>query len=108
MTTDRWENASTYDRFMGRWSRDLAREFVKWLGIPPSVGWLEIGCGTGSLTSAICELTEPAAVLACDTAPDFVAYCKQHFAYPQLTVEATTPGHIPSPPRAPAVVASNL
>jgi trans-aconitate methyltransferase len=108
MTTDRWENAATYDRFMGRWSRPVAREFVRWLDIPPSAAWLEIGCGTGSLTSAICELANPASVLACDTAPDYVAYCKAHLTYPQLSVEATTPGQIPSPAFPLDAVVSNL
>jgi trans-aconitate methyltransferase len=93
---DRWENAAAYDGFMGRWSRLLARQFVEWLGIRSSAVWLEIGCGTGSMTSAICELADPASVLACDTAPDFVAYCKKHLTHPQLTVAPTTPGCIPS------------
>jgi ubiquinone/menaquinone biosynthesis C-methylase UbiE len=95
MTIDRWENASAYDRFMGRWSRSLARKFVEWLALPPSASWLEIGCGTGSLTAAICELADPASVLACDTASDFVSYCREHLAYPRLTVQTATLGQVP-------------
>ena len=50
MAEDRWEDAAAYDRFMGRWSRELAVKFVDWLDPTPDLNWLEIGCGTGSLT----------------------------------------------------------
>jgi len=93
---DRWEDASAYDRFMGRWSRLLAGEFVPWLDVPAGASWLEIGCGTGSLTAVICELSRPGAVIACDTAPDFVAYCREQLRYPELSVRETTPGELPS------------
>jgi len=95
MLKDRWEDASAYERFMGRWSRALAREFVTKLAVPPAASWLEIGCGTGSLTSAICELGLPASVIACDTAHDFVAYCRDHLHYRQLSVVTVTPGSLP-------------
>jgi len=108
MTVDRWEDAASYDRFMGRWSRELAREFVEWLRIPPASAWLEIGCGTGSLTTAICELGEPASVIACDAAPDYVAYCRERLDYPQLTVEAVTPGRLPAPAGSLDAVVSSL
>lgn len=95
MPIDRWEDATAYERFMGRWSRSLARELVGMLAVPPGGNWLEIGCGTGALTSAICELSQPASVVACDTAPDFVAYCREHLQYPQLSVVLVTPDAIP-------------
>ena len=34
MPKDRWEDASAYDQYMGRWSRALGREFVAMLGVP--------------------------------------------------------------------------
>jgi len=83
---DRWQDASSYERFMGRWSRSLARELLGWLEAPPAAAWLEIGCGTGSLTRAICERADPAVVVACDTAPDYVRYCREHLPDARLTV----------------------
>jgi SAM-dependent methyltransferase len=94
--SDRWENASAYDRYMGRWSRGLAREFVSWLQVAPSASWLEVGCGTGSLTTAICEHGNPASVLACDTAPDFVSYCRERLHFPSLTVVPAAPESLPA------------
>jgi trans-aconitate methyltransferase len=106
MPRDRWGDALAYDRFMGRWSRALAWEFVAWLQVPAAASWFEIGCGTGSLTSAICEHGSPASVLACDTAPDFVNYCRERLGYPHLTVVPASPGSLPSACGHDAVVSS--
>jgi SAM-dependent methyltransferase len=67
-----------YDAFMGRWSRRLARAFVAWLQPPRLANWLELGCGTGALTSTICELSEPASIIACDVSEPFVEYARAH------------------------------
>jgi len=64
---DTWMTGAAYEAYMGRWSRPLARVFVEWLHPKPSAHWLEVGCGTGALTSTICSLCEPALVIACDT-----------------------------------------
>jgi len=64
---------------MGRWSRPLARTFVEWLHPKPSANWLEVGCGTGALTSAICDLCEPASVVACDPSEPFIEYARKSF-----------------------------
>jgi SAM-dependent methyltransferase len=62
---------------MGRWSRPLARSVVSWLGSPPGAHWLDVGCGTGALTGAICELAEPASVVACDPSESFVVHARK-------------------------------
>src|SRR5512143_2411695 len=90
MPDDRWQDAAAYERYMGRWSRPLARKFVGRLGIPPGANWLEIGCGTGALTIAICELAAPGAVIACDTSADYVEYCREHLRFPRLEIAAAT------------------
>ena len=75
---DRWTAASAYEDFMGRWSRRLAPRFVDWLGIPDGAHWLDVGCGTGALTNAICEAAAPASVVGCDPARPFVDYARAH------------------------------
>jgi SAM-dependent methyltransferase len=75
---DRWAAASTYEHFMGRWSRTLARDFIQWLEPAARLHWLELGCGTGALTNAICNYAEPASVTACDPAAPFVEYARQN------------------------------
>ncbi|MEP7011276.1 MAG: class I SAM-dependent methyltransferase [Acidobacteriota bacterium] len=71
-----WEGADAYEAFMGRWSRPLARKFLEWLQPPRSAHWLEVGCGTGALTSAIFDRCEPASVVACDPSAQFLEHAR--------------------------------
>lgn len=95
MPKDRWEDAVAYERYMGRWSRALAREFLGWLDVRVGAAWLEVGCGTGALTGAICELARPAEVVACDTANDYVRYCREQVPDPRLAVVPVPAGGYP-------------
>ncbi len=74
---DNWTAGDAYERYMGRWSRALARTFVNWLSVPRGANWLEVGCGTGALTGAICELAEPKSVMACDPSESFVLHARK-------------------------------
>ncbi len=73
---DQWTASTNYESFMGRWSRRLAPEFVAWLNMPGGVHWLDVGCGTGALTNAICDFAHPASVVGCDPAPDFIEFAR--------------------------------
>jgi SAM-dependent methyltransferase len=76
MTTgpdDAWASGAAYDEYMGRWSRAVARVFIDWLCPKPSARWLEVGCGTGALSSVICERCEPTSLVACDPSEPFVS-----------------------------------
>lgn len=77
---DQWIAAATYERFMGRWSRTLARDFVQWLQPASQLHWLDLGCGTGALTNAICAGADPASVTACDPARPFLEYARRSMA----------------------------
>ncbi len=69
-----WDEGSAYESFMGRWSRLIAASFVEWLDIAPGGIWLDVGCGTGALTSAICDMADPVAVTGMDASPEFVSH----------------------------------
>lgn len=71
---DAWSAGESYEIYMGRWSREIAVRFVRWLGAEPGQRWIEAGCGTGALTDAILEGGAPAHVLATDPSADFVAH----------------------------------
>ncbi|HWA76905.1 MAG TPA: class I SAM-dependent methyltransferase [Polyangiaceae bacterium] len=73
---DRWAVGNAYDRYMGRWSRLMAREFLGWLQQERGAHWLELGCGTGALTSGICERCEPATIVACDQSASFIEHAR--------------------------------
>jgi len=78
--SDKWMAGDAYEAYMGRWSRPLARVFVEWLRPEPSSHWLEVGCGTGALTSAICDLCDPASVVACDPSGPFLEHARNNLA----------------------------
>jgi trans-aconitate methyltransferase len=86
--TDGWVIGDAYEAYMGRWSRPLARAFIEWLDPKPSAAWLEVGCGTGALTSAICALGRPASVLACDPSSSFVDHARKQLPDPRVTFVA--------------------
>ena len=82
---DRWATGDAYDAYMGRWSRPLARAFVAWLHPKPSANWLEIGCGTGALTSTVCELCEPASVVASNPSAPFIEHARKNLPDARVT-----------------------
>jgi len=74
---DRWLAGDAYEAYMGRWSRLAGRAFLGWLQVEPSAHWLEVGCGTGALTAAICDLGAPASVTACDPSGSFIEHARR-------------------------------
>ena len=96
MSDDRWVAGDAYEAYMGRWSRRIAREFVEWLHPEPRHHWLEIGCGTGALTSTICELCEPASVVACDQSGSFVEHARKNLADSRVSFVAAGVDALPS------------
>jgi len=105
---DRWESGSAYERFMGRWSRELARVFVRWLGVPPGRHWLEVGCGTGALTSGILEIGHPASVVATDSSDQFVAHARAALPDARVQFVAASAQKLPARATGYDVVASSL
>jgi len=93
---DRWAAGSTYEDFMGRWSRQLAPRLVSWLRIPGGVHWLDVGCGTGALTNAICSHANPASVLGCDPAEPFIEYARRHSQDVRASFVVAGAGGLPS------------
>ncbi len=56
---DIWASGASYEPYVGRWSRLVAREFLLWLAVPPHTCWLDSGCGTGALSQTILEVMIP-------------------------------------------------
>ena len=70
-------SAEAYDRFMGRYSRELAGPFVAFCGLGEGGRFLDVGCGPGALTAAAIAHLGVANVAAVDPAPGFVAACRE-------------------------------
>jgi SAM-dependent methyltransferase len=63
MPRDVWESGESYESFVGRWSRLVARQFLAWLAPPRRATWLDIGCGTGAISHTIVETCDPGRVI---------------------------------------------
>jgi SAM-dependent methyltransferase len=78
--TERWEQGEAYERYVGRWSRLVAREFLDWLAVSSHKRWVDVGCGTGRLTEAILAQCDPAAVTSIDRSAGFLAEARRRVA----------------------------
>lgn len=92
---DQWLAGTSYEDFMGRWSRALAPRFVSWLQLPLGLHWLDVGCGTGALAQAICTDAAPASVAGCDSASAFVEFARTRARDPRLTFVDAGVGSLP-------------
>ena len=72
-----WASGAAYEPYVGRWSRLVAAEFVAWLQVPAGGRWLDVGCGTGALSSAILAVAAPAAVTGVDASAAYVGFAEQ-------------------------------
>lgn len=75
-----WAHGDAYERYMGRWSRRIAEPFVIGLGEPRGIRWLDVGCGTGALSSTVLELCEPASLVGIDSSDGFLESARARFA----------------------------
>ncbi len=105
---DRWESGRQYESYMGRWSREVAVEFLRWISAPEGSAWLDLGCGTGVLSSLILEQTSPSEVLAIDPSEGFIAFAKEQIVDPRINFRVGNALSLPSPSEALDVVVSGL
>ncbi len=94
---DVWQHGSAYDRFMGRWSRLVAPEFLDWLDAGPGLRWADVGCGSGALTATILDRCSPVSVVGIDPAGAQVEEAGRRVVDPRArfscgTVDALEPG----------------
>lgn len=76
-THDVWAVGEAYEGYVGRWSRVVATEFVRWLEVPAGASWLDVGCGTGALTEAILAGAQPSAVAGVDPSEGFLRLARE-------------------------------
>lgn len=83
MGADTWSNGATYEAYVGRWSRLVARAFIPWLAVPSAKRWLDVGCGSGALTRTILAGAEPDTVTGVDRSEGFLAYARATITDPR-------------------------
>jgi len=108
MPAEVWENAESLERYVGRWSRLVAREFVAWLQVPPGSRWLDIGCGSGALTETVLAEAGPESIEGVDTSEAFVAYAASRVTDPRASFAVADAQALDRPGAAYDAVASSL
>jgi len=73
---DVWGAGPLYEAYVGRWSRLVAKEFVRCLSAPAGGDWLDVGCGTGALTRIILEDARPHTITGVDPSPGFIDFAR--------------------------------
>jgi SAM-dependent methyltransferase len=84
---DRWDCGEPLERYVGRWSRLVAREFLAWLDVPAERRWLDVGCGPGALARTILERAAPRAVDGVDRSEGYLAHAREHVRDPRARFE---------------------
>jgi SAM-dependent methyltransferase len=108
MTTDTWAAGDAYERYVGRWSRLVAREFLVWLDQPAGLEWLDVGCGTGALSATILAAADPRFVVGIDPSDGFLALARVLLDSPRVRCELGDAQALPLPDAAVDVAVSGL
>lgn len=95
-TAEVWKNAQAYEGFMGRWSRLVAAEFLRWLVPDAGEAWCDVGCGTGALSQAVLERAEPRRVVGVEPSEGFAAAARATVDDPRFEVRAGDAAQIPA------------
>lgn len=92
---DAWSAGQSYDEYMGRWSRAIADSFLEWLDVPAGLAWLDVGCGTGALTSAVLARCAPSLIIGVDPSDGFVEHARSAIADPRASFEVGAAESVP-------------
>jgi len=103
-----WGGGDAYERYMGRWSRKVAPLFTAWVAAPPGADWIDIGCGTGVLTSAVLGTCAPSRVTGIDSAANFLQVAETQVRDPRASFKPGDAQAIPEGDNAFDVVVSGL
>ncbi|MFI7065971.1 class I SAM-dependent methyltransferase [Kribbella sp. NPDC050124] len=93
-----WSTGDIYESYVGRWSRLVAAEFLGWLDQPAGLRWLDVGCGTGALTSTILRTADPVSVLGVDPSEGFIGYARQTVDDQRASFEVRSAAELPDGP----------
>src|SRR5215207_3348533 len=69
--------ADAYDRYVGRYSGELARALIAAAGVDPEWTVLDVGCGPGALTAELAMMLGADSVAAVEPSEPFAAACRE-------------------------------
>lgn len=108
MASPVWVDGTAYEAYVGRWSRLVAVEFVRWLDLPGGLRWLDVGSGTGVLTATVLTTAQPRQITGVDPSEGFVTQARAQVTDPRASFAVGDARVLPLPDRAVDVVVSGL
>jgi SAM-dependent methyltransferase len=79
--------SDAYERFMGRWSRQLAAPLVAFATVQTGDNVLDVGSGTGALAAAVLAATSSGRIVGIDPASAYVDYARSRTQSERVTFE---------------------
>lgn len=104
----KWTDAVGYESYVGRWSRVIAPSFLQWLGAPSGSRWLDVGCGTGALASAIIANSRPASLTCLDNSQAYLLHATDRLSDELVAFDTGDAAALPYPEGSFDVVVSGL
>jgi SAM-dependent methyltransferase len=104
---DNWEHGDAYERFIGRWSSLVAARFLEWLALPGGLRWVDVGCGTGTLSEAILDTQDPTSVDGVEPSAGPIRTATQRLG-DRAKLHQAPPENLPLPDGSADIVVSEL
>ena len=92
---DVWASGDSYEPYVGRWSRLVAQEFIRWLALPEGLQWLDVGSGTGALTQTVLNTANPKQVKGIDRSDEYVEFARNHVQDPRAAFDVGNAQSLP-------------
>jgi ubiquinone/menaquinone biosynthesis C-methylase UbiE len=92
-----FSDSDAYELQMGRWSRLLAEQFLDFVGTKDRARVLDVGCGTGSLTSAVAKRSNAKVICGVDRAAPFIEYAAKKNYDPRIEYRVGDASALPFP-----------
>jgi SAM-dependent methyltransferase len=105
---DAWNAGDSYDAYMGRWSKKLAVQFLDWLNVDHGLDWLDVGSGTGALSSAVLSQCNPRSLIGIEQSAGFVATARTNISDARARFELGDAQNLPLDDHSRDIVASAL
>jgi SAM-dependent methyltransferase len=97
LAMENWASGEAYEKYAGRWSRKVAREFLATLQVSPGQTWGDVGCGSGALVDSILAGCDPKAIMAVDRSESFIAEAQHRIGDSRVSFEVGDATALPWP-----------
>jgi SAM-dependent methyltransferase len=72
----RFDDGAAYEHGMGKWSLLAGNDFLDWVGPPPGLRWIDVGCGNGAFTELLIQRCAPSAAFGIDPSSAQLDYAR--------------------------------